>query len=41
MLGTWTLGLGTAVNFCKEAEQAAEQGGGGPLPGAGIYAEPL
>ena len=29
MLGTWTLGLGTAVNFCKEAEQAAEQGGGG------------
>lgn len=29
MLGTRTLGLGTAVSFCKEAEQAAEQGGEG------------
>lgn len=29
MLGTWTLGLGTAVSFCKEAEQSAEQGGEG------------
>lgn len=29
MLSTWTLGLGTAVNFCKEAEKAAEQGGAG------------